>query len=115
MIWSDEGYIIGINLYGENSSIISILSKNHGHHKGIIYGGTSSKLKKLIHIGNKINVTWKSKSEDAVGYYNFELIDAIAPKFFDDDKKLTFILSAASICLKTLPERNIYLNIYLSF
>ena len=50
MTWSDEGYILGVNIYGENSSIISILSKDHGHHKGIIYGGTSSKLKKLIHI-----------------------------------------------------------------
>ena len=54
MTWSDEGYILGVNIYGENSSIISIFSKDHGHHKGIIYGGTSSKLKKLIHIGNKI-------------------------------------------------------------
>ena len=47
MTWSDEGYILGVNIYGENSSIISILSKDHGHHKGIIYGGTSSKLKKF--------------------------------------------------------------------
>ena len=46
MTWSDEGYILGVNIYGENSSIISIFSKDHGHHKGIIYGGTSSKLKK---------------------------------------------------------------------
>jgi len=37
MTWSDEGYILGVNIYGENSSIISILSKDHGHHKGIIY------------------------------------------------------------------------------
>ena len=50
MTWGDEGYILGVNIYGENSSIISILSKEHGHHKGIIYGGTSSKLKKLIHM-----------------------------------------------------------------
>ena len=82
MTWGDEGYILGVNTYGENSSIISILSKEHGHHKGIIYGGTSSKLKKLIHIGNKIKVTWKSKSEDAIGYYNFELIDGFEKSFF---------------------------------
>ena len=115
MTWGDEGYILSIGLYGENSSILSILSKNHGHHKGIVYGGTSSKLKKLIHIGNKIKVTWKSKSEDAIGYYNFELIEAIAPKYFDDNKKLTAILSSASICLKTLPERNEYPSVYNSF
>jgi DNA repair protein RecO (recombination protein O) len=115
MTWGDEGYILGVNIYGENSSIISILSKDHGHHKGIIYGGTSSKLKKLIHIGNKIKVTWKSKSEDAIGYYNFELMDAVAPKYFDNDKKLTAILSATSICLKILPERNVYLPVYNSF
>ena len=112
MTWGDEGYILGINVYGENSSIISILSKEHGHHNGIIYGWTSSKIKKLLHIGNKIKVTWKSKSEDAIGYYNFELIDAVAPKYFDNDKKLTAILSATGICLKILPERNTYLTVY---
>ena len=72
-------------------------------------------MKKLIHIGNKIKVTWKSKSEDAIGYYNLELIEAIAPKYFDDIKKLTAILSSASICLKTLPERNAYSSVYNSF
>jgi len=56
MTWGDEGYILGVNTYGENSSIISILSKEHGHHKGIIYGGTSSKLKKLIHMAIKLKL-----------------------------------------------------------
>jgi DNA repair protein RecO (recombination protein O) len=42
-------------------------------------------------------------------------MDAIAPKYFDNDKKLTAILSATSICLKILPERNVYLTVYNSF
>ena len=33
-------------------------------------------------------------------------------KYFDNDKKLTAILSATSICLKILPERNAYLTVY---
>ncbi len=115
MNWTDEGYILNINLYGENSSIVSILSKDHGHHKGVVYGATSSKIKKLLHIGNKIKVQWKSKSENAVGYYNFELLEAITPKYFDDIKRLHAILSATNICLKTLPERNKYLLIYENF
>ncbi len=39
----------------------------------------------------------------------------LAPKYFDNDKKLTAILSATSICLKILPERNVYLPVYNSF
>ncbi|MEY4389988.1 MAG: hypothetical protein RLZZ167_628, partial [Pseudomonadota bacterium] len=37
------------------------------------------------------------------------------PKYFDNDKKLTSILAATSICLKILPERNIYSTVYNSF
>jgi DNA repair protein RecO (recombination protein O) len=104
MNWTDEGYILNLFQYAENSSIISILSKNHGHHKGVVYGGTSSKLKKILQIGNKIKVMWKSKSEDKLGYFNVELV-----------KPVTSIFSSTSLCYQILPERNIYTKIFNDF
>jgi len=115
MNWIDEGYILNLFQYAENSSIISIISKNHGHHKGVVYGGTSSKLKKILQIGNKIKVMWKSRSEDKLGYFNVELIKPVSPIYFDNEKKLTSIFSSTSLCYQILPERNIYTKIYNDF
>ena len=87
MLWTDEGYLLSKNNFDENSIIIEAFTLNHGKYTGIVYGGSSKKQKKNFQIGNKILFHWKSKSENKSGYFNVELIDPIAPLFFDDKKK----------------------------
>ena len=45
MIWDDTGFLLSKNKYSENSLIAEIYTKNHGKISGIIFGGTSKKLK----------------------------------------------------------------------
>ena len=45
MIWDDTGYLISKNKYSENSLIVELFTKNHGKVSGIVYGGSSKKLK----------------------------------------------------------------------
>ena len=45
MIWDDIGYLISKNKYNENSLIADIFTENHGKVTGIIFGGTSKKIK----------------------------------------------------------------------
>ena len=45
MDWSDEGFLISKNRYSENSLISEFYTKNHGKVSGIIFGGTSKKIK----------------------------------------------------------------------
>ena len=115
MHWTDEGYLLSKNNFGENSIIIEAFTLKHGRYTGIVYGGSSRKQKSNFQIGNKILLNWKSKSENRSGYFNIELIEAIAPFFFDDKKKSICILSAAAILKILLPERQINENIYNSF
>ena len=115
MYWTDEGYLISKNNFNENSIIIEAFTLNHGKYTGIVYGGSSRKQKKNFQIGNKILVNWKSKGENMSGYLNIELIDAIAPQFFDDKKRSICLLSAASILKILLPERQTNKKIYISF
>ena len=88
---------------------------NHGKYSGVVYGGSSRKQKKNFQIGNKILLNWRSKNENKMGYFNIELIDPIAPLFFDNKKKAICILSATSILKTLLPERQINKKIYFSF
>ena len=52
MIWDDIGFLLNKNRYNENSLISEIYTKNFGKVSGIIFGGTSKKIKNLslIHI-----------------------------------------------------------------
>ena len=115
MIWEDEGYLLSKANYSENSIIVDVFTSNHGRCSGIIYGGSSRKLKKYLQVGNKIHLICKSKSENKLGYFQTELIKAISPLYFNDKKRTSCILSASSILKVILAERQSNKNIYMSF
>ena len=115
MQWSDEGYLLSKNNFDENSIIIEVFTLNHGKYSGLVYGGASRKQKKIFQIGNKIFLDWKSKGENKSGYFTVELINPVAPIFFDDKKRSICILSIASILKMLLPERQINKKIFNSF
>ena len=94
MIWDDYGYLVGKNKYNENSLISEIYTENHGKVSGIIFGGTSKKIKNYLQIGNKIYINYNTKSENRLGYFKIEIQEALSPFFFDDRKKLSCISSA---------------------
>ncbi len=97
MIWDDIGFLLSKNRYNENSLIAELFTKNHGKFSGIIFGGTSKKIKNYLQIGNKIHVNFNSKSENRVGYFKIEIQEAISPYFFDDQQKLSCIMSAMNL------------------
>ena len=86
MNWEDEGYLLN-EKFRENAVIISAFTKNYGKITGIIYGGTSRKIKNYLQIGNKIFVIHNSKNRNKIGYLKTEIIEAISPRYFNDKKK----------------------------
>lgn len=115
MQWKDEGYLLFKNNFDENSIIIDAFTLNHGKYTGVVYGGSSRKLKKIFQVGNKISLNWKSKSENKIGYFNIELIKPVSPLFFDNKEKSICILSASTILKILLPERQINKKIFESY
>ena len=115
MQWKDEGFLLSKNKYGENSVIIEVFTLNHGKCSGIVYGGTSKKIKNYLQLGNKIHVNLKTKSVTKLGYFKIEIIEAISPFFFDDKKKLNCIFSSLNLLKILLPELLSYNSIYVLF
>ena len=97
MNWIDEGYLISKNRYSENSLIAEIYTRNRGKISGIIFGGTSKKIKNYLQIGNKLHVNYNSKSETRIGYFKIEILNAYSPLYFDHKQKLSCITSATNL------------------
>ena len=97
MIWDDVGFLLSKNKYSENSLIVEIFTNQHGKVPGIIFGGTSKKIKNYLQIGNKLSVNYKTKSSDKIGYFKVEIHQALSPIYFDNYKKLSCISSAMSL------------------
>ena len=115
MQWKDEGFLLSKNMFGENSLIIEVFTLNHGKCSGIVYGGTSKKIKNYLQLGNKIYVNLKAKNESKLGYFKIEIIDPISPFFFDDNKKINCLFSSLNLLKTVLPELLSYNSIYVLF
>jgi DNA repair protein RecO (recombination protein O) len=94
MNWDDSAYLVSKNRYSENSIIAEVFTENYGKISGIIFGGTSKKIKNYLQIGNKIYVNYNSKSVTRIGYFKIEIIKALTPLYFDENQKLSCITSA---------------------
>ena len=97
MIWIDEGFLISKNRYSENSLIAEIFTKDRGKISGIIFGGTSKKIKNYLQIGNRLHINYSSKSENRIGYFKVEILNAYSPLYFDHKQKLSCITSATNL------------------
>ena len=97
MNWIDEGFLISKNRYSENSLIAEIFTKDRGKISGIIFGGTSKKIKNYLQIGNRLHLNYNSKSDNRIGYFKVEILNAYSPLYFDHRQKLSCISSATNL------------------
>ena len=112
MIWDDVGFLLSKNRYNENSLIAELYTKNHGKVPGIIFGGTSKKIKNYLQIGNNLHINFNSKSENRIGYFKIEIQQAFSPYYFDNQKKLSCISSAMHLVRILTAESQKNENIY---
>ena len=115
MIWEDECYLLSKKKFRENASIINIFTQKKGKIDGIVYGGTSRKVRNYLQISNKLFVSHTSKNENKIGYFKTELIKPISPLYFNDKERTSALLSVCSLLNLLLPNSQPNERIYDSF
>ncbi len=115
MIWEDECYLLSKRKFRENANIINIFTKKKGKIDGIVYGGTSRKVRNYLQISNKLFVSHTSKSENRIGYFKTELIKPISPIYFNDKQRISALISICSLLNILLPDSQPNKKIYDSF
>jgi len=112
MNWQDQGFIISKKRFRENAIILEVFTSKFGKVSGIVYGGTSRKIKNYLQLVNKIFTIYTSKGDNKIGYFKTELVDAISPRYFNDKNKILCLNSLSSILGAILPEQQPYEKIY---
>ncbi len=97
MNWDDTGFLIYKNRYNENSLISEFYTKNHGKISGIVFGGTSKKIKNYLQVGNQLYLNYNSKSENRLGYFKLEIQKVYSPIYFENSQKLSCINSVMNL------------------
>ncbi|MBA1338198.1 MAG: DNA repair protein RecO (recombination protein O) [Pelagibacterales bacterium] len=112
MNWQDEGYLLGKRKFRDNANIIDVFTSKYGKMSGIVYGGNSRKIKNFLQTSNKIYIFYTAKNENRIGYFKTELVEAISPRYFNNKKKTSLLLSSVSILNILLPESQPNKKIY---
>ena len=97
MNWMDHGFLVSKSRYSENSIIAEVYTIDRGKVSGIIFGGTSKKIKNYLQVGNKLHVNYNSKNDNRMGYFKIEILNAYSPFYFDHKQKLSCITSAMNL------------------
>ena len=114
MNWENEGFILSKRKFRENAIILEVFTADFGKVNGIVYGGTSRKVKNYLQLTNKIYLNYVSKNDNRIGYFKTELIEAFAPRYFNNKNKILCLNSITSILRTLLPENQKSKNIYKS-
>ena len=97
MNWIDQGFLISKTRYSENSIIAELYTLDRGKVSGVIFGGTSKKIKNYLQVGNKLHINYNSKNDNRMGYFKIEILNAYSPFYFDHKQKLSCITSAMNL------------------
>ena len=102
---SDEGYIINLLKYGENSIVVTVLSLSHGKRVGFVKGALSKKKLGVYQLGNKISFNAYARlEENMLQFRGVELLESPFVSLLQNHKKLAVLRAFCDVFNMSLNE-----------
>lgn len=111
MEWQDGGFIIGAKKHGESSVILEVMTHAHGRHLGLVKGGRSKRMQPLLQPGNSVEVTWRARLDEHLGFYAVEATVLRAGDLMSNPASLHG-LNLVTALLHVLAEREPHPGLY---
>lgn len=111
--WEDEAVIIGTRKHGERQLITTVLTKNHGRHKGIFR--PSKMTKSTAECGTVVHATWQARLSEHLGSWQFEALYSPLAFVLQNPLALKALNSVCALIEACLPERDAAPKLYTAF
>ena len=105
MEWRDQGIVLSARPHGEAAAIVTLLTREHGRHAGLVHGGQARKARGVYQPGNLVEANWRGRLAEHLGSFACELVASHAARLLDDPAPLAALASAAAVTEGALPER----------
>ncbi len=113
MNWNDQAIVLSARKHGETSAIVTMLSREHGVHAGMVRGGAAKRWRGVLQPGNHLVAEWRARLASHLGTFKCEMSHAFAAAMLNDPLKLAGLSSACAVAQSTLCERQPHPEIYL--
>jgi DNA repair protein RecO (recombination protein O) len=105
MDWDLPAIVLNTRPYGEGDVIATLMTEEHGAHRGLARGGSSRAQGGLWQAGNFVQARWTGRLSDQLGNFRGELIHATASSVMDDPLALAMLTAVCAQSEDALPER----------
>jgi DNA repair protein RecO (recombination protein O) len=105
MEWSDQGLVLSAKRHGENATVVSALTREHGRHAGLVRGGQGRIARGLYQPGNEVSLRWRGRLAEHLGNWTGELIASHAAAVMEDPGRLAALSAVCAMLEAALPER----------
>ena len=115
MDWQDQGFVLAARRHGESDAILTLLTREHGRHLGIVKGGSGRRHRAVVEIGNRITADWHARLSEHLGRFQVELSAPHAAMVLSDPMRLAALSSACATLDAALPEREPHADVFDDF
>ena len=115
MQWQDTGIVTNVKKHGESDVVLTVFTPEHGLHKGYVKGGAGRRKRGSLQPGNTLKLTWRSRLEENLGAFTFELLHSPLGIIIDDPRRLAALSATCSTLSLALAERETHKKLYDGF
>jgi len=110
MEWQAPAIVLEARPHGEGGAVVSLLTREHGRHPGLVKGGAARGQAALWQPGNLVEARWVARLPEQLGALSGELIHAAAALALDDPLALAMLDAVTATAAGALPEREPHPN-----
>jgi DNA repair protein RecO (recombination protein O) len=105
MDWDAPAIVLDARPFGEGDAIATVMTAEHGAHRGLARGGAARGRTALWQPGNLVQVRWVARLSEQLGSFSAELVHPAAALAMDDPPVLAMLAASCAVAEGALPER----------
>jgi DNA repair protein RecO (recombination protein O) len=110
--WVDNAIVLSARRHGETAAIVSLLTRAHGRHAGLVHGGAGRRARGVYEPGNRVAASWRARLSEHLGHFACELVASRAAALLDDAPRLAALTAATALVDAALPEREPHVRLF---
>ena len=112
MDWEAPAVVLDLRPYGEGDAVATVLTAEHGAHRGLARGAQSRARSAVWQVGNLVTARWIARLAEQLGSLTAELVHPAAALAMDDPLALAILSSACAVAESALTEREAHLRVF---
>jgi len=112
MDWTDHGIVLARRRHGETAAVVTLLTRDHGLHAGLVRGGAGKRAAGLYQPGTVVEAQWRARLPEHLGTYTCEGLSAMAGRILDDPGRLAALAASCALIELSCPEREPHQALY---